>query len=105
MLKSKKPTSTNDKIPENVRDNLTENENILHNINWEYISRTNKIMKYILEHSKFHFYLPLFKLAQKILGDRGVVGTYFARSAYMRLIIEYMGFERTILFLKKFGRR
>ncbi|MFX1470479.1 MAG: uroporphyrinogen decarboxylase family protein [Promethearchaeota archaeon] len=62
-----------------------------------------KIMKYILEHSKFHFYLPMFKLAQKILGDRGVVGTYFARSAYMRLIIEYMGFERTILFLKKFS--
>ncbi len=61
-----------------------------------------KIMKYIIKHSKFHFYLPMFKLAKKIIGDRGVVCTYFARSPYMRLIIEYMGFERTILYLKRF---
>jgi len=61
-----------------------------------------KIMKYIIKHTKFHFYLPCFKLAQKIIGDRGVISTYFARSPYMRLIIEYMGFERTILYLKRY---
>jgi len=60
-----------------------------------------KIMKYILKHSKFHFYLPMFKLAQKIIGNKGVVSTFFPRSPYMRLIIEYMGFERTILYLKR----
>ncbi|MFW9938629.1 MAG: uroporphyrinogen decarboxylase family protein [Candidatus Thorarchaeota archaeon] len=64
--------------------------------------RDIKIMKYIIEHTKFHFYEPIFKLAQKIIGDRGVVSTYFARSPYMRLIIEYMGFKNTILYLKRF---
>lgn len=61
-----------------------------------------KIMKYILDHTKFHFYDRNFKKAEAILGDRGVPCTFFPRSPYMRLIIEYMGFSRTILFLKKY---
>lgn len=61
-----------------------------------------KILKYIIEHTKFHFYLPIFKLAKKIIGDRGVVGTYYARSPYMALITEHMGFERTIINLRKY---
>ncbi len=61
-----------------------------------------KIMKYIQKHTQFHFYLPIFKIAQKIIGNRGVVSTYFARSPYMRLVIEYLGLERTIVFLKRY---
>jgi len=61
-----------------------------------------KILKYIFEHMKFHFSPPIFNLAEKIIGDRGVVGTYFARSPYMSLITEYMGFERTIINLKRY---
>ncbi len=61
-----------------------------------------KILKYIIKHTKFHFYLPIFKLAKKIIGDRGVVGTYFARSPYMSLITQYMGFERTIINLRRY---
>lgn len=61
-----------------------------------------RVMKYILNHSKFEFFYPLFKYAKKKLGDRGVICTYFYRSPYMRLILEYMGYSKTIIYLKKY---
>ena len=61
-----------------------------------------KIMKYILNHTEFRFHDRNFKKAEAILGERGVPCTFFPRSPYMRLIVEYMGFPRTILFLKKY---
>jgi len=61
-----------------------------------------KILKNIIEHTKFHFFLPVFKLAKKLIGDRGVVGTYYARSPLMSLITQYMGFERTVVNLKRY---
>jgi len=64
--------------------------------------RDIKILKYIIKHSKFHFYLPVFKLAKKLFGNRGVVGTYFTRSPYMSLVTQYMGFEKTIINLRRY---
>ncbi len=61
-----------------------------------------KILKYIIKHSTFNFSLPVFNLAKRIIGDRGVVGTYYARSPFMSLIIEHMGFERTIINLRRY---
>jgi len=60
------------------------------------------ILKYIIEKSKFHFSLPVFNIANKLIGDRGVVSTFYARSPLMSLIIEYMGFERTIINLRRY---
>jgi hypothetical protein len=60
-----------------------------------------KIMKYILSNTKFHFLHPLFKIAEKKLGNRGVPCTYFPPSPYMKLVIYYMGFSNTIISLRR----
>ncbi|MHA1492361.1 MAG: uroporphyrinogen decarboxylase family protein [Promethearchaeota archaeon] len=62
-----------------------------------------KIMKYILKHTKFEFLHERFKEAEIKLGERGVPCTFFPRSPYMRLIVDYMGFSRTIIFLKRYA--
>ncbi len=61
-----------------------------------------KVMKYVLSHSKFEFSYPLYKFAERMLGERGVISSYFYRSPYMRLITEYMGFSNTIIFLRRY---
>jgi len=70
----------------------------------EYPIKTVKdipVMKYILNHTKFHFLWPFYKIAEKRLGDRGVPSTYFLHSPYMKLIIDYMGFSNTIINLRR----
>jgi uroporphyrinogen-III decarboxylase len=62
-----------------------------------------KIMKFILKHTKFHFLYQHFKDAEEKLGERGVPCTFFPRSPYMRLIVDYMGFSKTIIFLKRYS--
>ncbi|MHA1805675.1 MAG: uroporphyrinogen decarboxylase family protein [Promethearchaeota archaeon] len=61
-----------------------------------------KIMRYILENSEIHFSNENFLKAEKLFGESGVVSTYLGRSPYQKLILEYMGFSRTILFLKRY---
>jgi len=64
--------------------------------------RDLKVMKYVLENTKFHFLYPLYKIAEKKLGDRGVPSTYFLHSPYMKLVIDYMGFSNTIISLRRY---
>jgi len=61
-----------------------------------------KIMKYILNNTKFQFLDRNYKKAEELLGNNGIPCTFFPRSPYMRLIVDYMGFSKTIIFLKKF---
>ncbi|MFO7795854.1 MAG: uroporphyrinogen decarboxylase family protein [Promethearchaeati archaeon] len=61
-----------------------------------------EIMKLILNNSSFHFNYANYEKAKNMIGDRGIVSEYIPRSPYMRLIIDYMGFVGTILFLKRY---
>ncbi len=61
-----------------------------------------KIMKYILNNTRFQFLDRNYKKAEVLLGNNGIPCTFFPRSPYMSLIVDYMGFSKTIIFLKKF---
>jgi hypothetical protein len=61
-----------------------------------------KIMRYILEHTELSFSNKNYIKAEQLFGDRAVVSTYTLHSPYQKLIIEYMGFSRAILFLKRY---
>jgi hypothetical protein len=61
-----------------------------------------KIMRYILENTELSFSDKNYKKAEQFFGDRAVVSTYTLHSPYQKLIIEYMGFSRAILFLKRY---
>ncbi len=52
-------------------------------------------MIYILDHSKFVFDTDQFEQADRAFGDLGPVQAYFSRSPLQRLIVEYMGLEKT----------
>lgn len=61
-----------------------------------------KSMSYILKNTSFSFSKKNYELADSQFGDICVTSTYLSKSPYQKLITEYMGFTRTILFLKKF---
>ncbi|MBD3352012.1 MAG: hypothetical protein GF364_11050 [Candidatus Lokiarchaeota archaeon] len=63
-----------------------------------------EIMKYILNHTRVIFLYPTYLIARAMVGDRGVLATYFFRSPYMKLIVDFMGFTNTIVFLKRYPR-
>jgi len=60
-----------------------------------------KVMKYILKNTKFSFLHGAYHLAKLKMGERGVPSTYFTRSPYMKLVIDYMGFTPTIINLRR----
>lgn len=61
-----------------------------------------KSMQYILENTNVSFSINNFQLADKQFGDICVTSTYLLKSPYQKLVTEYMGFTRTILFLKRY---
>jgi len=61
-----------------------------------------KSMRYILENTNVSFSRNNFQLADKQFGDICVTSTYLLKSPYQKLVTEYMGFTRTILFLKRY---
>jgi len=84
------------------KGNLTRRMNNGHIIEYPIKSLEDmRIMKYIMENTNFVFLRNNYKKAKEVIGDLGVVSTYFPRSPYMKLIIDFMGFSRTIIFLKK----
>lgn len=54
-----------------------------------------KVTEYILDHTEFAFDREAFERARTTFGDRGVVQSFYDRSPYQRLIINYMGWENT----------
>ncbi|MBD3195818.1 MAG: hypothetical protein GF317_12225 [Candidatus Lokiarchaeota archaeon] len=61
-----------------------------------------EIMKFILDNSRFSFNNDKYQKAEEIMGNIGVISEYVPRSPYMTLIVDYMGFFKTILYLKKY---
>ncbi|MFW9951406.1 MAG: hypothetical protein ACFFKA_14925, partial [Candidatus Thorarchaeota archaeon] len=61
-----------------------------------------EVIKYILKNTKITFLESNFKKAEQQFGNRGVVSTYISKSPYQKLITQYMGFTRLIIFLKRF---
>lgn len=63
-----------------------------------------EIMKLILDNSEFSFSDKKFEKVREMIGKMGVVSEYIPRSPYMRLIVDYLGFVKTILFLRKYQK-
>lgn len=63
------------------------------------------IMEYFLSDERVRFDLEQFAAIEARLGDRGVCQFYFPRSPLMRLIINLVGFERTIFLLHDLPER
>nr|MDO8110093.1 uroporphyrinogen decarboxylase family protein [Candidatus Sigynarchaeota archaeon] len=60
-----------------------------------------EVIKYELSQSVFEFNEPGFNLAEEVLGDIGIAQSYYNRSPYMRCILNYIGFENTVILLKR----
>lgn len=63
------------------------------------------VLEYILDHARFHFSRPLFAVARRLLGSRGVPCQYLPHSPYQRCVLDLLGFERTIIFLRRYPAR
>jgi len=61
-----------------------------------------KIIKYILDDTKFEFDLDAFKIADREFGETGVVQSFYSQSPLQTLILSYMGFENTIYALNDY---
>ncbi|MEM1507321.1 MAG: uroporphyrinogen decarboxylase family protein [Candidatus Bathyarchaeia archaeon] len=63
-----------------------------------------KIMEYVLERVKVEFDREIYGRMERNLKGQGMVSYFFPRSPYQRLILEYMGLERTMSFLLRYKR-
>lgn len=62
------------------------------------------VMKEVIEASQFIFDEENFHKARKQLGNQGIVSEYIPRSPFMKLVVDYLGFSRTIIFLRKYPK-
>jgi hypothetical protein len=60
-----------------------------------------KVAKYLVEHQELFYNQFLYEAALEELGDMGVPQTYYFRSPYQRCILEFLGFEKTTIYLRK----
>jgi len=60
-----------------------------------------KVVKYLVEQEEYFYNKFMYEAAIEELGNIGVPQTYFWRSPYQKCIIEYLGFERTTIWLKR----
>lgn len=63
-----------------------------------------KPLEYILENLRVEFDWETYNEMEENLKGQGLVSYFFPRSPYQRLILEYMGLERTMSFLLKYRR-
>jgi hypothetical protein len=63
-----------------------------------------EIIKYIIEHSEYKYSQFLYNLAEKAMDNYGLPCEYYFRSPYMRCVLTFLGFERTIIWLRKYPR-
>ncbi|TXT59503.1 MAG: hypothetical protein BAJALOKI2v1_200016 [Promethearchaeota archaeon] len=64
-----------------------------------------KIMEYVIENSEFLFLEDNFRKAEDMLGNQGIVSEYIPRSPFMKLLVDLLGFSRTIIFLKRYPQQ
>jgi hypothetical protein len=57
------------------------------------------VMEYFLSDQRVRFDMTQYEAIEARLGDRGVCQFYFNRTPLMRLIVQFIGFERTIYLL------
>lgn len=61
-----------------------------------------KPLEYILENTRVLFDIETYHRMEENIRGQGIVSYFFPRSPYQRLILEYMGFERTVRFLSRY---
>ncbi|MBD3185605.1 hypothetical protein GF325_02155, partial [Candidatus Bathyarchaeota archaeon] len=60
-----------------------------------------EVVKYIISQTEFFFNEGGFHLATEIMEDMGVPQSYYSRSPFMKCILNYLGFETTVIFLAR----
>jgi hypothetical protein len=50
-----------------------------------------EVMKYILDHTVFSFDEEAFRIADEVFGPRGTVQSFYPRSPFQKMVVEYMG--------------
>ncbi|MCX8171322.1 MAG: hypothetical protein N3E47_05060 [Candidatus Bathyarchaeota archaeon] len=63
-----------------------------------------KPLEYILENAKVEFDGEIYVKMERELGGQGLLSYFFPRSPYQKLILEYMGLERTMSYLLRYKR-
>ena len=64
-----------------------------------------KVIQYMVENTEFTFNEQGYQLAMDVAyPDFGLPTAYYFRSPYMRCVIEFMGFEKTIILLRRHPR-
>jgi len=63
------------------------------------------VMQYILDHTQFRFDEEAFKKAEVTFGPRGVTQTFYPRSPFQRLALNYMGWKNTIFALNDYPQQ
>ncbi len=61
-----------------------------------------KVIKYIEDQKEFTFSENIYNQAKEEMGDFGLPTSYYFRSPYMKSILSYLGFERTVIYLRKY---
>lgn len=59
------------------------------------------VIEYLLDRTTFTFNEPGFNLAEEVLGDMGITQSYYMRSPFMRCVLNYIGFETSVIMLKR----
>ncbi|MHA1339377.1 MAG: uroporphyrinogen decarboxylase family protein [Promethearchaeota archaeon] len=60
-----------------------------------------KVAKYLVEHESFFYNSFMYEAAVEELGNIGVPQCYYWRSPYQACVLEYLGFERTTIWLRR----
>jgi uroporphyrinogen decarboxylase-like protein len=63
-----------------------------------------KVARYLVEKSEFNFTPLSYELAEEVMEDFGLPTAYYFRSPYMKCVLEFLGFEKTIIFLRRYKR-
>ena len=63
-----------------------------------------KVMKNLEDQTEFTFSDTMYEKAKKEMQGFGIPISYYFRSPYMKCVLNYLGFERTIVFLRKYKR-
>ncbi len=64
-----------------------------------------EVMKYIISEQQFDFNRPGFDLVEEVLEGRGIAQSYYKRSPFMSCVLNYLGFEAMVIFLKRYKQK
>lgn len=64
-----------------------------------------KLMEYVLRNTEFKFDKKAFEIADKEFGERGAIQSFYTHSPFQRLIIDFMGFRKTVFMLYRHANR